>query len=327
MLKRIGNGEEMTFWKDNWLRLAIYQCPGVLSSFDSVKVSEFITANQNWDLERIFAQVPMDVANRIMGYTIPRFSTLPDSYTWKFSAKGEFSTRSAYLALLDVDHGEQLYGVFGRIVANKKFESSEMRPDEFGLWRNIVAITKEASTNERVKLNTNCASRGNPGISGVGGIFRSASGDWILGFSALLGVCSSVATELQAIRLGLSIAWEYGFRDVKCEANAHVALNLIESGNVFTHPLGGLILDIRSLKGRRWTLSFNHTYREVNFCADVLSKLGYSLKEELVIHDHPPAEVIPSLEADRMGIAFQRGDSIAYSSLYFPCNKKKKKKT
>ncbi|KAE8658868.1 hypothetical protein F3Y22_tig00116968pilonHSYRG00106 [Hibiscus syriacus] len=92
-------------------------------------------------------------------------------------------------------------------------------------------VAWKTPTDGRIKLNTECTSWDNPGL------------------------CSSVAAELQAIRL-----------------------------------------DIRSFKDRKWNLSFNHTYWEGNFCSDVFS--GCSLDEELVFHDQPLVEVIPTLQSN-----------------------------
>lgn len=59
-----------------------------------------------------------------------------------------------------------------------------------------------------MKLNTDGAARGNPGIAGAGGSLRDYRGQWIVGFAARLGICSNVAAELHALRMGLSLAWE-----------------------------------------------------------------------------------------------------------------------
>ncbi|KAE8686062.1 hypothetical protein F3Y22_tig00111086pilonHSYRG00007 [Hibiscus syriacus] len=111
------------------------------------------------------------------------------------------------------------------------FEPNGNLHDDLGLWQSIVTAAKDvllvyrkmpnasnrqflvawkAPTDGAIKLNIDGASQGNLGIPGAGGIFRNAAGEWVLGFSALLGVCSSIAAELQAFRLGLAIAWEHG---------------------------------------------------------------------------------------------------------------------
>lgn len=68
-----------------------------------------------------------------------------------------------------------------------------------------------------VKLNTDGAARGNPGIAGEGGVIRNSEGDWLVGFIAHLGVCSNMEDELHALRLALSLAWQEGYRSIICE--------------------------------------------------------------------------------------------------------------
>ncbi|KAE8708379.1 hypothetical protein F3Y22_tig00110343pilonHSYRG00030 [Hibiscus syriacus] len=88
--------------------------------------------------------------------------------------------------------------------------------------------------------------QGNPEISGAGGIFRDETGSWGLGLTAHLGICTSVASELHAVRLGLSIAWDCGYRAIECEVDARIVLQLIENGDVALHPLGAIIEDIEN---------------------------------------------------------------------------------
>ncbi|KAL8151271.1 hypothetical protein V2J09_021079 [Rumex salicifolius] len=46
------------------------------------------------------------------------------------------------------------------------------------------------------KLNTDGASKGNPGAAGAGGVIRNHSGEWVIGFAANLGVCTAPKAEL-----------------------------------------------------------------------------------------------------------------------------------
>jgi len=47
-----------------------------------------------------------------------------------------------------------------------------------------------------VKLNTDGASRGNPGLAAAGGVLRDREGRWIQGFALNIGVCSAPLAEL-----------------------------------------------------------------------------------------------------------------------------------
>lgn len=139
-----------------------------------------------------------------------------------------------------------------------------------------------------MKLNTDGASCGNPGLSGTVGLLRDSSGNWIVGFAAYLGITTKIAAELHALRLGLLLAWDEGYRKVECEIDASVVLSLIDAADSSFHPLGSLIIDIRELLKRECICKCLHTLREGNFCADVLSKMGSSLDEDYVVFRQPP---------------------------------------
>ncbi|KAE8665796.1 hypothetical protein F3Y22_tig00112528pilonHSYRG00017 [Hibiscus syriacus] len=89
-----------------------------------------------------------------------------------------------------------------------------------------------------LKMNTDGASQGIPGIAGAGGLLRNEKGEWVMGFAAHLGVCTSVAAELYVIRTGLALAlaWKYGYSSIVCEVDAKSVLQLIENGNNIHHP-------------------------------------------------------------------------------------------
>ena len=63
-----------------------------------------------------------------------------------------------------------------------------------------------------IKLNTDGSAMGNPGIVDAGGILRDHSGGWISGFSLNLGLASNNMAELAAIRHGLEMTWNMGFK-------------------------------------------------------------------------------------------------------------------
>ncbi|OMP13444.1 hypothetical protein COLO4_01678 [Corchorus olitorius] len=54
-----------------------------------------------------------------------------------------------------------------------------------------------------------------------------------------------MVAELHGIRIGLTLAWERGFRLVECEVDALLALQLLESADLSLYPLAALIGDIR----------------------------------------------------------------------------------
>ena len=66
------------------------------------------------------------------------------------------------------------------------------------MGRLVRTITNTASKkfDGWFKLNTDGASRGNPGDSSFGGVIRDATGNWILGFGGTLGHNYALFAEL-----------------------------------------------------------------------------------------------------------------------------------
>nr|XP_016444553.1 PREDICTED: uncharacterized protein LOC107769808 [Nicotiana tabacum] len=56
------------------------------------------------------------------------------------------------------------------------------------------------------KLNTDRAAKGNPGVGGIGGIFRTLSGDWIIGYLENIPHTTNTLKELTALLEGIQIA-------------------------------------------------------------------------------------------------------------------------
>lgn len=115
---------------------------------------------------------------------------------------------------------------FGQgLVASKLYTGALSSPKDYGL----IAWSPPRSV--LVKLNTDGAAKGNPSTAGAKGIIRDCTSRWLLGYYASLGICSSVVAKLEAVRIGLEVAWNEGFRDVICEVDA---LSIV---HILSHPL------------------------------------------------------------------------------------------
>ena len=80
-----------------------------------------------------------------------------------------------------------------------------------------------------IKLNSDGSSFGNPSTAGFGGLLRNADGDWIVGFSGYCGVVDNLCAELLALRRGLKLAWDYGYRQLICEIDCLEIVRLVRN--------------------------------------------------------------------------------------------------
>lgn len=134
-----------------------------------------------------------------------------------------------------------------------------------------------------IKLNTDGAAEGNPGNAAAGGVFRDECGQWLLGFNRHIGLTTSVAAEIWAIRDGLSLAIENAFPRIILQSDSAIAIKLITDSQIASnHILFNLISDCRHLTEQIPELRFEHVFREGNGVANCLAKLG--LKAALGFH-------------------------------------------
>ena len=75
-----------------------------------------------------------------------------------------------------------------------------------------------------LKLNTDGSALGNPGLTGAGGVLRDHWGRWISGFSLHVGLVKNNMAELAAVRQGLEMAWNMGFKFLQLKLDSKVVL-------------------------------------------------------------------------------------------------------
>ncbi|VYS68370.1 unnamed protein product [Arabidopsis thaliana] len=111
-----------------------------------------------------------------------------------------------------------------------------------------------------MKLNTDGASRGNPGLATVGGVVRDGQGRWCGGFALNIGVCSASLAELWGVYYGLNIAWERRFRRVELEVDSELVVVFLTRGISDTHPLSFLVRLCHDFLSRDWLVCVTHVY-------------------------------------------------------------------
>ena len=94
-----------------------------------------------------------------------------------------------------------------------------------------------------VKLNTD-GNRFNDLSYGYGGVLRSDKGNWLMGFSTSSMAMDITLVELLALKEGLNIAWNVGYKKIICEIDSGEAVALLRdhmcprSISCFTHYPG-----------------------------------------------------------------------------------------
>uniref|UniRef100_A0A2N9IH06 RNase H type-1 domain-containing protein n=1 Tax=Fagus sylvatica TaxID=28930 RepID=A0A2N9IH06_FAGSY len=148
------------------------------------------------------------------------------------------------------------------------------------------------------KLNTDGSSLGNPGLAGGGGVIRNHVGDWVGGFSRVIGVTTSVQAELRALKDGLNLAIDLGILHLEIEMDSLVAVEFVNSITTPNAFLSTIVTDCRSLMERFEICSLKHIFREANGCADLLAKAGCDQTSNFISFPNAPAYVLEALAFD-----------------------------
>ncbi|KAG7579269.1 Ribonuclease H domain [Arabidopsis thaliana x Arabidopsis arenosa] len=157
-----------------------------------------------------------------------------------------------------------------------------------------------------VKLNTDGASKGNPGLASAGGILRKLDGSWIGGFAVNIGICSAPLAELWGVYYGLYIAWERKITRLELEVDSELVVGFLTTGISDSHPLSFLVRLCYGFISRDWIVRISHVYREANRLADGLANYAFSLPLGFHAFDVCPEIVYSVLVEDKNGAAYPR---------------------
>ncbi|KAK9013943.1 hypothetical protein V6N11_005118 [Hibiscus sabdariffa] len=146
---------------------------------------------------------------------------------------------------------------------------------------NRLAVRWRRPPEEWCKLNCDEAVVTSSGYSTCGGVIRNAAGDWLIGFSRKLGICSVIESELWGIYEGLLVAWSLGLVRLIVEVDSSNAINLIRQYKEGQAALA-LVPNIVSLINRRRSIELSHVMRKGNKLADCMAK--FSNWDDLFCH-------------------------------------------
>ena len=156
------------------------------------------------------------------------------------------------------------------------------------------------------KLNTDGASRGNPGIAGAGGILRNHQGQVIFAFHKSLGVTSNINAELQALQTGLELCLHHGVQNIWIEVDATAIISLIASTRSCHWLSYHTVLKIKAMLDQLET-KVSHIFREANQAADLLASQAIDVQGfHFITPDHIQGKLLGITKLDSMGYPYFR---------------------
>ncbi|XP_071902759.1 uncharacterized protein [Coffea arabica] len=162
----------------------------------------------------------------------------------------------------------------------------------------------ETKDSDRFILNTDGCSKGNPGVSGGGGVLRDSNGIPLIGFSTYLGETTSLCAEARALLIGLQTCVHRGIDNLYVQSDSLILVGILQ--NRLQCPWK-IRREIRQI----WQLvkdpdRFSHCYREANKVADALSNVGVLHPEHQIkfyeAFSSFPTMARGALRLDRLGM-------------------------
>ena len=129
--------------------------------------------------------------------------------------------------------------------------------------------------NKTVKLFSDGACRGNPGIGGAGAVITDEADNILWEGHQYLGHCTNNIAEYQALILGLKGALAQGFNQLDVYLDSELLANQINgSYKVKNENLKILMQEVRGLLSSFATVQVKHVLRCHNARADKLANLA-----------------------------------------------------
>lgn len=151
-----------------------------------------------------------------------------------------------------------------------------------------------------VKCNTDGASRGSPGASSCGGIFRDHLGTFLGAFSANIGVATSLYAEICAAIYAIDFALARGWTNLWLECDSLLLVQAFSNIHLVPWKLKtkwkNCLHHLRNFRFR-----YSHIYREGNSCADRLANAGLFV-DGIVWWDRLPRCAYDGFSRDRVGL-------------------------
>lgn len=129
---------------------------------------------------------------------------------------------------------------------------------------------------------------GNPGLASEGGLIRNERGEWSKGYARAIGITTSVAAELWALRDGIRLCFALKLPAVIIELDSKLVVDLLKNELDNPNRIDVLVTDCKESMRAIPCVRIQHCYREANKCADALARKGAWLSQDFSIFLVPP---------------------------------------
>ncbi|KAG7579386.1 Ribonuclease H domain [Arabidopsis thaliana x Arabidopsis arenosa] len=312
----IGDGRRVKFWSDKWLSSRSLMEEAVMdlpSEYKELTVRDFWQEGRGWMMERISPFVSVNTRLELGAVVLDNVTGARDRISWSENV-GDTSWSTLFAMAVWWGWNWRCGNVFGenrkcrdRVRFVKELAAEVTKANLLSTEQAYKPARVErmigwvATTAGWVKLNTDGASRGNPGPATAGGVLRDGDGAWCGGFALNIGRCSAPLAELWGVYYGLYLTWDRKVSRLVVEVDSEMVVGFLKTGINDTHPLSFLVRLCHDFISRDWIVRIDHVYREANFLADGLAEFAFSLPLGFHLLNSVPEAVASVMSADTLG--------------------------
>lgn len=133
-------------------------------------------------------------------------------------------------------------------IVNKTMEFIYCASSPRNLTRSgVITCRWERPPKGWMKLNTDGCAAGSPGLAGCGGVVRDSNGEWVSGFSRLIGTTNSFVAELWGLRDGLILCSNLNIQSLIVELDAKSVVDIFGNSVYVNDGLSPILDDCRML--------------------------------------------------------------------------------
>jgi ribonuclease HI/predicted RNA-binding Zn-ribbon protein involved in translation (DUF1610 family) len=144
--------------------------------------------------------------------------------------------------------------------------------------------------NERITVNFDGGSRGNPGLAGIGIVLEAEDGTPLVTIGRCIGTATNNVAEYTALIGALREAKKLGATKVLVRGDSELVIKQMRGEYRVKNPgLKVLYEQARKLAGEFDKIAFEHNLRHHNELADRLANLAMDCRAEVTDVDAPPA--------------------------------------
>ncbi|XP_070004941.1 uncharacterized protein [Nicotiana sylvestris] len=144
------------------------------------------------------------------------------------------------------------------------------------------------------KLNIDASFNSNNQKYGLGGVFRNANGNWVVGFAKSSHASGSIQAEIEALLEGLKTAQAWGMFPLEIWTNSTEVIQSIQQGN---RLYDDIVNECKLLMHQHKEITLQHAFRQWNNIAHQMEKKVADITKEKKLFVEPPSYVKSLVES------------------------------